>query len=424
MTDMSASFSLECIGCGQYFSAGQRLLRCDRCGGQLLVKYDYESIKEKVNSLFDGHISTMWKYHDLLPLASERNIVSLGEGGTRLLKAGNLGPALGLSHLLLKIEAWNPTGSHKDRQISLATSRAVELGYHTAVTSSSGNVGAAVAAYTSKAGIKGVVMVPNVAPEEKLVQIGAYGAHLIMVDTPDNVIVAGLVERLVQELGLYDMVTAGPHNPYTLEAGRTIAFEIFEQVDPLPDVLIAPVGGGGLVASVWKGFRDLVELGQVDGGEIPRLVGVQAEGCAPFVKAIRMGWSVEKTLRTPWENIRTICTALADTIPLDASLALPAVRETRGTAISVSDEETLEAGKQLSSMEGVFAEPSSNTCIAAIKHLVDSGWMNRSEKVLALITGTGFKDLHSARKILKPLQRIGPSFDEARKALQHITGRT
>ncbi len=421
---MSTSFSLECMSCGQYYGAGERLLRCERCGGQVLVKYDYETIKEKVSGLFDGHITTMWKYHHLLPLTSERNIVSIGEGGTRLLKAGNLGPSLGLSHLLLKVEALNPTGSHKDRQISLATSRAVELGYHAAVTSSSGNVGAALAAYTSKAGIKGIVMVPNVAPEEKLVQIGAYGAHLIMVDTPDNVTVAGLVERLVRELGLYDMVTAGQHNPYTLEAGRTISFEIFEQVDPLPDVIIAPVGGGGLIASLWKGFRDLVELGHVDEGEIPRLVGVQAEGCAPFVKAIQNGWSVEKTLRTPWDNIRTICTALADTIPLDASLALPAVRETRGTAISVSDEEALEAGKQLSSMEGVFAEPSSNTCIAAIRHLVDSGWLDKSEKVLSLITGTGFKDLKSARKTVKPLQKIGPSFEEAKKALRDMVGKT
>ncbi len=420
---MSPSFSLECMGCGQYFAAGERLLKCDRCGGQLLVKYDYESIRERARDIFDGHILTMWKYFHLLPLTSERNIVSLGEGGTRLLKADNLGPFLGLSHLLLKIEAWNPTGSQKDRQISLATSKAVELGYKVGITSSSGNVGAAVAAYTAKAGMKGVVMVPNVAPEEKLVQIRAYGGHLIVVDTPDNVTVAGLVERLVRELGLYDMVTAGPHNPYMLEGGRTIAFEIFEQAQSLPDVIIAPVGGGGLIASLWKGFRDLVELGLINEGEIPRIVGVQAEGCAPFVKAVSMGWTVEETLRTPWENIRTICTALADTIPLDASLALPAVRETGGTAVSVSDEETLEAGRKLSSMEGIFAEPSSNTCIAAIKHLLDSGWMDRSEMVLSLITGTGFKDLHSARKTVKPLEKIGPSFEEAKKALQDIMGK-
>lgn len=414
---MVESFTLRCMSCDLKADAGERSLRCRSCGGQYIVEYDYETIKERARAIFNGHVTTMWKYLLLLPLVDERNIVSLGEGGTRILRAEKLGRRLGLSQLFLKIEAWNPTGSHKDRQISLATSRALELDYRLAITSSSGNVGAAMAAYTSKAGIKGVVMVPNVIPEEKLVQIGVYGATLVVVDTPDNVEVVRLVEKLVKEFGAYDMVTAGPHNPYTLEGGRTIAFELFEQMNPLPDIVVAPVGGGGLIASLWRGFRDLVELGLIEEGQIPRLVGVQAEGCQPFVRAINEGWSLEQVLSTPWGHIRTICTAIADTIPLDASVALSAVRETDGTAVAVSDSDTLEAGGWLSSMEGVFAEPSSNVCIAGIKRLVENGWIEKNEKVLSLVTGSGFKDLQSAKKSIAIPHRIRPSPEEARKII-------
>ncbi|GBC68419.1 Threonine synthase [archaeon HR01] len=406
-------FTLRCLRCNFLAGVEERGLTCPLCHGQLVIEYDYDAIAEKAREVFDGHVTGMWKYLPLLPLADMRNIVTMGEGGTRVVRAANLGRYLGLSQLLLKIEAWNPTGSHKDRQISLATSRALELRYQLALTSSSGNVGAAVAAYTSRAGIKSVIMVPNVIPEEKMIQISAYGGFVVVVDTPDNVEVANLVEKLVKEFGAYDMVTAAPHNPYTLEAGRTIAFEIFEQIKPLPDIIVTPVGGGGLLGSLWKGFTDLVKLGFVDEKEIPRLVGVQAEGCQPFVRAVRERWPLEKVLNTPWEQIRTICTALADTIPLDAMAAIPAVKETGGTAIAVSDAETLEAGKLLSSMEGIFAEPSSNVCIAAIRRLVEAGWIKSSDRVLSLVTGTGLKDLRSIRAVISPPTKIRPSLGEA-----------
>jgi len=381
----------------------------------MLVHYDHEAIREEVPKIFDGKTSTMWKYSPLLPVLDGRHIVSLGEGGTRLLKCTNLARYLGLSDIFLKVEAWNPTGSHKDRQISLATSKAVELGYNVAITSSSGNVGASVAAYTSKAGIRGLVMVPNIAPDEKLAQIAMYGGRVVVVDTPSNIEVAALVADVVEELGIYDMVTAGPHNPYMLEGGRTIAFELFEQMRPLPDVIVMPVGGGGLIGSVWRGFRDLVELGVVDRSELPRLVGVQADGCAPFVKAVREKWTVEKALQNPWTEIRTICNAIADTIPLDALVALPAVRESGGTAVGVSDDETLEAEQRLSSMEGVFAEPSSATTVAAVKRLVDEGWIGHGEKVVCLITGTGFKDLVSVRRVIRPPSRIPPKLEAVKQ---------
>jgi len=376
-----------------------------------MVNYDYEAIKEKAKEIFNGYVSTIWKYRPLLPLIDDRNIVSIGEGGTKILRASKLESHFGVKKLLLKVEAWNPTGSQKDRQLSLSISRGLELGYKVSITSSSGNVGASVAAYSSKASIIPLIMVPNIAPEEKLVQIRMYGGIIIMIDTPSNIEVAALVDKVVEKLKIYDVVTAGTHNPYTVEGGRTISYEIFEQLGQLPDVVIAPVGGGGLIGSMWKGFRELETLGLVSRDQLPRMIGVQASGCSPFVRAIKENWSLEAVFSNPWGEIKTICNAIADTIPLDALFALPAVRESGGTAIAVSDDETLMAGYQLSSMEGVFAEPSSSTTIAALKKLKDEKIIDRDETVLCMITGTGFKDLRSISGIKGRFVKLSPDLD-------------
>ncbi len=408
---MKINFSVRCVSCGLEIDQRDPSLKCPRCKSQLVVNYDYEAIKEKAKEIFNGHVSTIWKYRPLLPLIDDRNIVSIGEGGTKILRASKLESHFGVKKLLLKVEAWNPTGSQKDRQLSLSISRGLELGYKVSITSSSGNVGASVAAYSSKASIIPLIMVPNIAPEEKLVQIRMYGGIIIMIDTPSNIEVAALVDKVVEKLKIYDVVTAGTHNPYTVEGGRTISYEIFEQLGQLPDVVIAPVGGGGLIGSMWKGFRELETLGLVSRDQLPRMIGVQASGCSPFVRAIKENWSLEAVFSNPWGEIKTICNAIADTIPLDALFALPAVRESGGTAIAVSDDETLMAGYQLSSMEGVFAEPSSSTTIAALKKLKDEKIIDRDETVLCMITGTGFKDLRSISGIKGRFVKLSPDLD-------------
>lgn len=412
---MTINFSIRCVSCGLEIDQRDPSLKCPKCRSQLVVNYDYESIKERAKDIFNGHVSTIWKYRPLLPLIDDRNIVSIGEGGTKILRANKLENHLGIDKLFLKIEAWNPTGSQKDRQLSLSISRGVELGYKASITSSSGNVGASVAAYSSKASIIPLIMVPNIAPEEKLAQITMYGGIIIMIDTPSNIEVAALVDKVAEKLKLYDVVTAGIHNPYTVEGGRTISYEIYEQLEELPDVIIAPVGGGGLLGSMWKGFKELEILGLVDRDELPRMIGVQASGCAPFVKAINENWNLEKIFSNPWGEIDTICNAIADTIPLDAYFALPAVRESGGTAIAVSDEETLMAEYQLSSLEGVFAEPSSSTTIAALKKLRDEKIIDRDETVLCMITGTGFKDLRSISRIKGKFVKLSPDLDAVLK---------
>ncbi len=408
---LKINFRVRCVSCRVELEPNDPSLRCPKCKSQLIVDYDYEEIKEKVREIFNGTVSTIWKYRPLLPLIDDKNIVSIGEGGTKILRANRLESYLDVGRLFLKIEAWNPTGSQKDRQLSLSISRGLELGYKVSITSSSGNVGASVAAYSSKASILPLIMVPNIAPEEKLVQITMYGGVIIMIDTPSNIEVASLVEKLVEKLKIYDVVTAGIHNPYTVEGGRTISYEIYEQLGSLPDVVVAPVGGGGLIGSIWKGFKELEILGLINRDELPRMVGVQATGCAPFVKAIKENWDLEKVFSNPWGKIDTICNAIADTIPLDARFALPAIRESGGTAIDVSDEETLLAEYKLSSMEGVFAEPSSSTTIAAVRKLREDRLIDRDETVLCMITGTGFKDLRSISKIRGKFVKLPPDFE-------------
>lgn len=402
---------MKCVSCGLEIDQNDPSLNCPKCRSQLIVDYEYEAVKEVVGRIFNGILSTMWKYRPLLPLVSDKNIVSIGEGGTKLLRGNKLGAHLGLDNLYLKIEAWNPTGSHKDRQLSLAISRGLELGYRVAITSSSGNVGASLAAYSSKASMIPLILVPNIAPQEKLVQIAMYGGFVIVVDTPSNIEVAAMVEKLVERLKLYDTVTAGSHNPYTLEGGRTISYEIYEQLGGLPDVVVVPVGGGGLLGSMWRGFKELEILGLVDRKELPRMVGVQAAGCAPFVKAIKEKWDLERTLSEPWGEIKTICNAIADTVPLDARFALPAIWESRGTAIEVTDEEALSAEYWLASTEGIFAEPSSSTTIAALKRLREEKCIEKDEKVACVVTGTGFKDLRSIGKIAQQFNKLPSHFE-------------
>ena len=360
----------------------------------------------------------MWKYFDLLPLRSRRNVVSLGEGGTSLISSNRLAARLGVKKLRLKNDTTNPTGSHKDRQISVTISKAKELGRSKVSTASSGNVGASVAAYSARAGFICIVLVPSIASPEKLVQIKMYGANVIRVETESNIAVAEILKSIADEFGLFNIVTAGSHNPYTLEGGRTIAFEIFEQYNRnLPDTIITPVGGGGLVGSLWTGLKDLVQLGLVDG--LPRIIGVQARGCAPFVEAIRKQLSAEEALKSPWSGrIETICEAIADTIPLDARTAIPAITESKGTAIAVPDTDILKAQRELAALEGIFAEPSSCTVIAALNDLLNDGTLKRYEEILCVITGSGLKSIKKISKLLPESRMAKPSLDSVSKVVR------
>ncbi len=414
---MPGKFVLECGYCGQRHDASYPGRRCAQCDGPLKVQVDLGPLKAKRPSgwdLRDRSLPGMWSYLALLPIADSRAIVSLGEGNTPLTRAVRLADHLGIETLYLKDETRNPTGSFKDRMLAVGIARARELGRDTIAVQSSGNVAAAAAAYAAKAGLKAKIFVPRTAAEEKIVQIQMYGADLFRIDHPSPSDIFDLLLWACDEFGWYLVSTAAIYNPFTLEGSKTIAYEIAEQTAfELPDWLIVPVGGGGNIGSVWRAFSELRELGVVT--RLPRMVGVQAAGCAPFVEAVRLGRTAQEALAWKWPEIATIAGAIADDVVFDAHIALPAVRESQGTAVAVTDEESLTMELRLASTEGIFVEPASAAALAALKRLLDDGVIRRRDRVCCLLTGLGFKDMASARKLV-PRVDLVPLTREAIRA--------
>ncbi len=382
---MEEKFALPCAACGAPHDPSYRGRRCASCDGPLVPTYPLSQLEEPDHP-------GMWRYFPLLPVLRKSSIVSLGEGGTPRLAAPRLGAALGVDNLTLKDETRNPTGSFKDRMLAVGVSRARELGKTTVAVQSSGNVAAAAAAYAAKAGLSAKVFVPRSVPEEKLTQILMYGAELFRIDESSPSAVFHLMDEAADRFDWHVVATTARYNPFTLEGSKTIVYELASDV---PDWLVVPVGGGGNLGSLWRGFRELAALGRID--RLPRLAGVQAEGCAPFVEAISLGLSWKEAFSRRWPRIRTVCGAIADDVVFDAHIAIPAVVESGGAAVAVSDEETLDAEKLLASTEGLFVEPSSATAVAGLRKLVEGGVVDPQSRICCIATGTGFKDIGAAK---------------------------
>lgn len=405
---MPEKFVLDCGYCARQHDASHQGMRCAGCGGPLIVNTDLGPVKAKGPSreaLRDGKLPGIFTYFPLLPISDPRAVNSLNEGNTPLTRADLLAERLGMETLYLKDETRNPTGSFKDRMLAVGVARALELGKKTIAVQSSGNVAAAAAAYAAKAGLQAKIFVPRTAPEEKLVQILMYGADLFRIDHDSPTDIFDLLHWACGEFGWYLASTAGLYNPFTLEGAKTIAYEIAEQTGfDLPDWVVAPVGGGGNLGSLWRGFKNLRDLGLVT--RLPHMVGAQASGCAPFVEAIRLGRSAQEALTWRWPKIETIAGAIADDVVFDAHIALPAVRESQGAAVAVSDEDSLAMEYTLASTEGIFVEPACATALAAVKSLAGEGRIRRRDRVCCVLTGLGFKDMTSARKLVPPVQTI------------------
>jgi threonine synthase len=342
----------------------------------------------------------LWSWVDLLPVSNRAALVSLGEGDTPLLTAARMGRTFGLDTLLLKDETRNPTGSFKDRMLAVGVSDAVDRGATTVAVQSSGNVGAAAAAYAARAGLSAKIFVPRTAPAEKVLQAQMYGAEVFRIDHDSPADIFDLLAWACAEFGWHLVSTAAIYNPYTLEGAKTIAYEIAEQLQgDLPDWVIVPVGGGGNVGSVWRGFLDLRELGLVD--RLPRMVGVQAAGCAPIVDAVQSGRSARDALATRWPSIDTVAGAIADDVLFDAHIALPAIRDSGGLALAVTDADALAMEAALARAEGLFVEPAAATTLAAVRTLMTEGCVNARERVLCLLTGHGLKDPAAARSLVQ-----------------------
>lgn len=366
--------TLVCVRCGETLEMNLPEYKCRNCGGigTLEYKIDYEMLKEVK---FTGKF-TFWRYRILLPKV--KNPATMQEGGTPLYRAKRLANHIGLPHLYLKDETRNPTNSFRDRAAALMVSNMLDLDFTAAVCASNGNMGASLAAYCAKYGVSCHVIIPKHVDVGKLAQMIIYDAIIEECgETVDESI--GRAEKLVEETGWYQATSA--LNPLVIEAQKTIAFEIAEQLG-VPDYVIVPMGSGGAIYSIWKGFRELYKLGRIN--RLPRLIGVQSSGCPPIVNAY-LGQD-ERI-----ENPITRATSIFVLNPSKKDLAIKAIRESEGLAVTVSDKEIFEAEQEIAKMEGLFAEPASSGTIAALKKLAHQSIIDKNEVTVCLITGSGLK---------------------------------
>ena len=377
---------LTCARCARRHDADELQSVCVDCGAPLLAEYDLEAAAETVSPLaLAGRSFTLWRYDELLPVRNPAFRVTLGEGGTPLLPLYRLGQKLGLSNLVAKHEGLNPTGCFKDRGMAVAVSRAWELGARALVTPSAGNAGGAMAAYAARAGLPAHVFMPMDAPVPNIVEVRATGGNLWLVD--------GLIDEAGRQA--HELTATGEafnlatlREPYRIEGKKTMGYELAEQLGwRLPDVVVYPTGGGTGLIGMWKAFAEMEALGWIEPGRRPRMVSVQASGCAPIVAAFRAG--AEESV--PWRDAQTDAAGLRVPHALGDFLILQAVYDSRGLAIAVKDAEMVAAQRQLGATEGIFAGLEAAATVAAAAKLRESGWLAGDEEVLLLITSSGLK---------------------------------
>jgi threonine synthase len=374
---------LECSQCHERFDAGAVANLC-HCGGPLLVRYDLDTIRVRWRrrDVPNGR-SNMWRYAPVLP-ASDQFIVSLGEGWTPLLRTRRLGAHLGADELWVKDEGLNPTGSFKARGLSCAISMCMELGIRKVAIPSAGNAASALAAYAAAAGIESHIFMPRDVPQANYLECKAYGANVTLVDGLISDCGRMVAERAPVE-GWFDVSTL--KEPYRIEGKKTMGYEVAEQMSwELPDAIFYPTGGGVGLIGMWKAFEEMERLGWI-GSRRPKMIAVQAAGCAPVVRA----FEENQPRSTFFENASTVAAGLRVPKPLGDFLVLDAVRASHGTAIAVTDDELLDAGIQLASMEGIYAAPEGAACVAALAKLLSDGFLQRSDRIVIYNTGSGLK---------------------------------
>ena len=376
---------LECSICGERHDADVVQYVCRACGRALLARYDVDAARRSfTRETLGGRVATLWRYAELLPVRDEAAVTTLGEGITPLLRTPRLGEAIGASDLWVKEEGANPTGTFKARGISVALSRAVELGVRDIGMPTAGNAGSAVAAYAARAGVRAHVAMPRDAPPAVIDEVRAYGAELELVDgligDAARVIAAGAAEH-----GWFEMATL--KEPYRLEGKKTMGFELWEQLDrALPDAILYPTGGGTGLIGMWKAFEELEALGLLGPARL-RMIAVQAEGCAPIVRAFECG--AERA--EPWEDASTIAPGIRVPAPFADDLMLRVLRQSDGDAVAVSDDEIRAAVREIAATEGIDACPEGAATLAGLKRLLTAGRIDGSARIVLFNTGTGLK---------------------------------
>ena len=403
---------LRCRECGRTYPA-EALHVCDFCFGPLEVTYDYERVAATISrERIAAGPRTIWRYADLLPVADEHP-VDLGAGFTPLVRADRLAAELGLGELWIKDDTANPTGSFKDRVVSVALTKARQLGFKVAACASTGNLANSVAAHAARAGMDSVVLIPHDLERAKVTMTSVYGGQVFAVQgSYDDV--NRLCAELTSEQPEWAFVNVNVRTYYA-EGSKTLAFEVAEQLGwQAPDHVVVPIGSGSQLTKVAKGFQELWKVGLLDEEPSVRVSGAQAEGCSPVATAFAEGTDAIRPVKP-----HTIAKSLAIGNPADGWYALDTIRSSGGSCASVTDAEVLDGIRLLARTEGIFAETAGGVTIATLAKLAADGVIRRDERVVAMVTGHGLKTVEALADVVGPTATIAPtleSFDEAMAA--------
>jgi len=403
-----------CFGCDAKYRADQDVLLCPSCENLLDAVYDLDAIKRELDrDDFSARTPGVWRWREFLPVLDAGAIVTLGEGDTPMLRSDRLAEYVGVREMWVKSDASNPTGSLKDRSVTVSATKAREFGYETLSCDSTGNKASSVAAYAARAGLRSVVFCPEDTPIPKVTQALFFGAALIRVRGHYSQINA-MYRRLIHS-GAVRWYDCGTDNPFRYEGKKTYAYEIAERLDwKVPDRVVHPANGGMSIVKTWKGFNELRTIGWTGG--LPKMTGAQAAACDPIVRSYHAG--SEKV--QPIEKSPTIAGALAGADPgLLGARALVALRQSGGDAIGVDDNETIAAMETLA-REGLFIEPSGAVAIAGIRRLVAEGRASPDERVVCVVTGSGFKDFDRIAERVTIPERVVDGFDELLAAAKEL----
>ena len=400
--------ALLCPKCG-WKSPSWTTFKCFSCGAVLEVILEIGN--PQLSEIRKRKERSIWRWFEFLPVEDHSNIVSLGEGCTPLVQSSRLSEKLALPRLFLKNDTLLPTGSLKDRSNAVGISRAKELSFSTAAVISTGNAAASVAAYAAAAGLKSVVMVPQGTSASKVLQAAAYGATVVVVQGSFDDEVARLYQQALQEFGWYDCLSS---NPYRNEGKKSYAYEMLDQLDgEMPDWVIHPTAGGAGICAMWKGYNEFHKLGWIE--KIPRLVAAQSAAAAPIVRSLEKGLDEVEPV--------TARDTVAESIQVGNPAALgrrtlAAIRASNGTAVTLSDDEILEAQSLLARLAGIFAEPAGAISVAAAGKLRRQGVIQQNELVVCTITGHGLKQPSAIRVSEEELRPIPPTLESLRKHVQ------
>ncbi len=378
---------LECSSCGKTYEPRRLYNVCSQCGKPLLVRYDLKKIASTLKrDRLASREPSLWRYREVLPVEQEENVLTLGEGFTPLVPARRLGQKLGLSRLYIKDESLNPTGSFKARGLSMAVSMARELGVRKLAIPSAGNAAGALAAYAARAGLEAYIFMPRDTPAANQIECLETGARLHLIDGLITDCGAEVARRKEAE-GWFDLSTL--KEPYRVEGKKTMGYELAEQFNwQLPEVIIYPTGGGTGLIGMWKAFDEMEQMGWI-GPERPRMITVQAAGCAPIVRAFEQGWEEAPE----FENAQTIASGLRVPRAIGDFLMLRVLRHSGGSALAVSDQAMIAAAREIGSTEGIFCAPEGAACLPALRRLLEEGKVTPDDRVVLFNTGAGVKYL-------------------------------